>query len=103
IIGWSLIGTSVVLGSYPAYESVFLKKKYNKRKMKENLQQAFMNAELYKKHGDKKEYPNIIRFDNKNNRLTFVFNLPKGLHPEKVENALFVFKQHFSEHVSLDV
>lgn len=103
LIGWSAIGVSNVGLSYPAFESVFLKGKYTERKMKENLQKAFVNAELYKKHGNKKEYPNILKTDLKREHMTFVFNIPKGLSPDKVKSAVFVFKQHFGAFVDLNV
>lgn len=35
--------------------------------------------------------------------MTFVFNVPKGLSPEKFKNALFVFKQHFGMFIDLEV
>lgn len=102
-LGWSIIGVSFAGLSYPAFESVFLKKKYNERKLKENLQRAFINAELYKKHGDKKEYPLILRMQQKRERLTFVFSVPKGINPDKFEKALYIFKQHFGMFINLEV
>lgn len=41
-IGYTLIGGSIILAAYPAFESVFLKNKYQERKNKENLQKAFI-------------------------------------------------------------
>lgn len=103
ILGYTLIGATFVGLSYPAFESIFLKERYKKRKLKENLYKAFVNADLYKEHGEQKEYPFILKFDQNKKRITFVFNIPKGLNPEKFKDALFVFKQHFGMYISLDV
>jgi S-DNA-T family DNA segregation ATPase FtsK/SpoIIIE len=102
-LGYTIVGGSIILAGYPAFESVFLKDKYQERKSKENLQKAFINADLYKSHGKHKEFPFILNYDKNTKRTTFVFSVPKGLSPDKFKDALFVFKQHFGQFVHLDV
>lgn len=103
VLGYTLIGGSIIWGGYPVFERTFLKEKYQERKNKENLQKAFRNADLYKSHGKNKEYPFILNYEENRRRMTFVFSVPKGLSPERFKSSLYVFKQHFGRFVHLEV
>jgi S-DNA-T family DNA segregation ATPase FtsK/SpoIIIE len=103
IIGWSIISGSVLWGGYPAFESIFLKKKYGKRKLIENLAKAFRNGQLYKKIGDMEVYPYLLRLEQKADKLTIVFTVPKGLDPDEFVKNDYVFKQHFGKYINLNV
>ncbi|RDW15943.1 FtsK/SpoIIIE domain-containing protein [Oceanobacillus chungangensis] len=103
LIGWSMVGASVAGLSYPAFESVFLKNKYNEKKLKEILHKSFVNGKFYHENNGMKVYPTILKFETKNNRLTFVFNVPKGLSCEEFEKRSYVFKQHFGMFINLDM
>ncbi|WP_200411364.1 FtsK/SpoIIIE domain-containing protein [Virgibacillus salexigens] len=103
ILGWSLLTSSILWGSYPAFEYVFLKNKYRKRKLIENLNAAFINGGLFKKIDKYEAYPHLLRFDQKGGCITFVFTIPKGINPDEFEKRLFVFKQHFGQYIDLNI
>ncbi len=103
LIGWSLVSGSILAGSYPAFEFVFLKGRYRKKKLIQQLHKAFRDGELYKTHGDIEVYPQVLKVEPHSQRITFVFSIPKGMNPETFEKRLYVFKQHFSEYVSLNI
>lgn len=62
-----------------------------------------MNADLFKKLGDYEIYPSLLRMEQKPNKLTFVFSVPKGLNPEEFNKKAYVFKQYFGQYISLNV
>jgi len=103
LIGWSLVGGSVAYSAIPLFEEIFMRKRVAKKKLVKNLYQAFANADLYKKIDKKEIYPGLLKVDNKPERLTFVFTVPKGLDPETFIKQSFVFKQHFGKYIDLDV
>lgn len=100
LLGLSMIGGSIVGISYPAFESIFLKHRYNRKKLIENLYKSFENAALNNKF---EVYPSLLKLQIKPNKITFVFSVPKGMNPEDINKKSYVFKQHFGEHISLDV
>ncbi|MCP3025983.1 FtsK/SpoIIIE domain-containing protein [Halobacillus sp. A5] len=103
IIGWSLIGGAYLCNAYPAFESVFLKNRYNKRKLIENLYKSFTNGEFFKKISGNEIYPTLLRCDTKRDNVTFVFTVPRGLEPDTFIKKDYVFKQHFGKHIDLIV
>lgn len=103
LIGCSMIGAFVVGMSYPAFESVFLQRRYNEKKMKENLEMAFVNGGFYKKLGDREIYPHPLRYELNKDPLTFVFTVPKGINPDEFKNRSYVFKQHFGKYIDFEV
>ncbi|MFB4472133.1 FtsK/SpoIIIE domain-containing protein [Oceanobacillus caeni] len=103
ILGYSCIGTSIALGSYPAFESVFLKKRYEKRKLIDNLYKAFKNGGLYKKQDKQEVYPILLNTDLKKDKMTFIFTVPKGMNPDDFKEREYVFQQHFGKYIDLNV
>lgn len=67
------------------------------------MQQAFINGEMYKQREKARIYPSIIKMEQDTKKITFVFNVPKGLSPDTFEKGLFVFKQHFNEYLDLEM
>jgi len=102
-LGWLMIGSTVVGGAYPAFERYCLKDRYWKRKLRENLEKAFANADLYKNKGDKREYPTILKIAEQEGKLTLVFGVPKGMNPEDIERRSYVLRQHFGNNIKLDL
>ncbi|MEC0282340.1 FtsK/SpoIIIE domain-containing protein [Terribacillus saccharophilus] len=102
-LGFSLIGTTIIGGAYPVFERYCLKERYRKRKLCENLEKAFANGDLYKTKGDKREYPTILKVAEQGEKLTLVFNVPKGMNPDEIEKRSYVLKQHFGNNIKLDL
>lgn len=100
LLGLSMIGGSIIGISYPAFESVFLKHRYNRKKLIENLYKAFENAAFNNKF---EVFPSLLKLQINPTKITFVFSVPKGMNPEDINKKSYVFKQHFGEHISLDV
>lgn len=103
LIGWTLIGSSVLAGSYPAFESVFLKDKHKRRKLIAELHKAFFHGDFFKKINNKPIYPSLLKIDQQERRQSFVFSVPKGMNPEEFTNRVYVFKQHFGQYITLEV
>jgi DNA segregation ATPase FtsK/SpoIIIE, S-DNA-T family len=84
-----------------------LKTYFVKNKLKGDLQKCFRDAKIYKEVKGKnqmyKQYPKVrdIHIDLKDNVVRFVFTLPIGLNPEKVEKNKWVFVQMFSTDYTL--
>lgn len=102
-LGFSLIGTTIIGGAYPVFERYCLKERYRKRKLRENLEKAFANGDLYKSKGDKREYPTILKIAEQGEKLTLVFSVPKGMNPDDIEKRSYVLRQHFGNNIKLDL
>lgn len=102
-LGCMMIGSTVVGGAYPMFERYCLKDRYRKRKLRENLEKAFSNGDLYKTKGDKREYPTILKIAEQGEKLTLVFSVPKGMNPDDIEKRSYVIRQHFGNNIKLDL
>ncbi|WP_010094450.1 FtsK/SpoIIIE domain-containing protein [Ornithinibacillus scapharcae] len=99
-IAWATLIGSVVYGSAPyVYDGI--------KKSSENskLRKAFLNGELFLKRKDEKIKikPNILKTKISDDKMTFVFSIPKGVNPEKFVEKSYVFKQHFNDYIDLKV
>lgn len=103
LIGCALIGSSVAGGAYPIFERYCLKERYRKRKLRENLEMAFTNGELYKSRGEKREYPYVLKAEEQGEKMTLVFSVPKGMNPDDIEKRYYVLKQHFGNNIKLEL
>lgn len=103
LIGCAMMASTVVGGAYPIFERYCLKDRYRKRKLRENLEKAFANGDLYKTKGDKREYPTILKIAEQGEKLTLVFSVPKGMNPDEIEKRSYVLKQHFGNNIKLDL
>jgi DNA segregation ATPase FtsK/SpoIIIE, S-DNA-T family len=99
-IGYIGLVGSILYGTAPYVWDGIKKSTQNSK-----LRKAFMNGELYLKRKDEKikVKPNIIKTKITDNKMTFVFSIPKGVNPEKFIERSYVFKQHFNDHISLSV
>ncbi|MFB4471846.1 FtsK/SpoIIIE domain-containing protein [Oceanobacillus caeni] len=103
LLGYICIGASIAWSSYPAFESVFLKKKYEKKKLIENLYKAFKNGDLYKKQDNQEFYPILLNTELKKDKMTFIFTVPKGMNPDDFKEKEYVFQQHFGRYIDLGI
>lgn len=99
-IAWATLIGSVVYGSAPyVYEGM------QKSTQNSKLRKAFLNGGLYQKRKDEKVKikPNILKTKISDDKMTFVFSIPKGVNPEKFVEKSYVFKQHFNDYIELKV
>lgn len=100
-IGMAMIGFSIINGAY----ELIPKNKRIIRRAANKLNKAFVNGELYKpvKRGKKtyKQYPNIIAGSYKENTVTLIFSVPKGMKPDRFKENEYTFRQHLGKYISL--
>lgn len=99
-VAWVTFIGSILYGSAP-----YMWKGMQKSTQNSKLRKAFLNGELYLKRKDEKVKikPNIIKTKITDDKMTFVFSIPKGVDPETFIKKSYVFKQHFNDYIDLKV
>lgn len=103
VLGWSIIGGSVLWGASPLIEMLFMRNRLSDKKLKEELRKTFVRGDFFKKVNNKEVYPTLLNFERNRERITFVFAIQKGFDPETFKKREYVFKQHFGSYIDLDI
>ncbi|WP_010093952.1 FtsK/SpoIIIE domain-containing protein, partial [Ornithinibacillus scapharcae] len=99
-VAWATFVGSILYGSAP-----YMWKGMQISTQNSKLRKAFLNGELYLKRKDEKVKikPNIIKTRITDEKMTFIFSVPKGVNPEDFIKKSYVFKQHFNDYIDLQV
>ncbi|HEQ3528924.1 FtsK/SpoIIIE domain-containing protein [Bacillus cereus] len=83
-----------------------LKEWMNKRSLKQQLIEVFRKAGLYIEHqtrgGQIPIYPKIHVVTSSNQCVQYVFTIPKGLDPKKIEKKWFCFQQILGRNIAIE-
>lgn len=102
-VGYALISGAILFQGYFAFESMFLKERYERRKLIEELYKCFETSKLYRDVGKKREYPKLVYAKVYDNKITMSFSIPKGINPEEFNKKKYVFKQYFGEYIDMNI
>lgn len=103
LLGYTLIGGSVAYSAVPLFEEVFMRKRVAKKELIKKLGKTFRDGSLFKKVEDYEVYPALLRSEIKEDKITIVFTVPKGLEPDEFAKKEYVFKQYFGKYIDLNI